>query len=49
MKQYNPELSENKESLEEVLDLPAVYKIIEAASGVKFDDEGNLAAAGILG
>lgn len=49
MKQYNPELSDNKESLEEVLDLPAVYKIIEAASGVKFDDEGNLAAAGILG
>ena len=49
MKQYNPELSENKDSLEEVLDLPAVYKIIEAASGVKFDDEGNLAAAGILG
>lgn len=49
MKQYNPELSENKESLEEVLDLPTVYKIIEAASGVKFDEAGNLAAAGILG
>jgi hypothetical protein len=49
MKQYNPELATDKETLEDVLDLPTVYKIIEAASGVKFDDEGNIAAAGIRG
>lgn len=33
MKQYKPELSENKEQLEELLDLPTVYEIIDAASG----------------
>lgn len=33
MKQYKPELAENIEKLEEVLDLPTVYKIVEAASG----------------
>lgn len=32
MQQYNPELA-SVEKLEEVLDLPTVYKIIEAASG----------------
>ena len=48
MKQYNPEL-DDKEKLEEVLDLPSVYKIIEAASGIKFDDQGNAAATGIRG
>lgn len=49
MKQYAPDLSADKASLEDVLDLPMVYKIIEAASGIKFDDEGNVAATGILG
>ena len=49
MKQYAPDLASDKSSLEDVLDLPMVYKIIEAASGIKFDDEGNVAAAGILG
>jgi inhibitor of KinA sporulation pathway (predicted exonuclease) len=48
MKQYNPDL-DNKETLEDILDLPAVYKIIEAASGIKFDDQGNAAATGIRG
>jgi len=33
MKQYKPELAEDIEKLEEVLDLPTVYKIVEAASG----------------
>jgi hypothetical protein len=35
MKQYNPELAEDIAKLEEVLDLPTVYKIVEAASGTK--------------
>jgi len=35
MKQYKPELAENIEKLEEVLDLPTVYKIVEAASGTR--------------
>lgn len=34
LKQYNPELLENVSSLEEVLDLPTVYKIVEGASGI---------------
>ena len=35
MKQYNPELAEDIKKLEEILDLPTVYKIVEAASGVQ--------------
>jgi len=34
MKQYKPEVAEDLEKLEEILDLPTVYKIVEAASGV---------------
>lgn len=33
MKQYKPELAEDPAKLEEVLDLPTVYRIVEAASG----------------
>jgi hypothetical protein len=42
MKQYKPELAENIEKLEEVLDLPTVYKIVEAASGAKLAASDNL-------
>ena len=34
MRQYKPELAEDLSKLEEVLDLPTVYEIIEEASGV---------------
>ena len=44
MKQYNPELAD-KEKLEDVIDLPTVYKIIEIASGVKLNDPNLMAAA----
>lgn len=33
MKQYSPELAEDKKKLEDILDLPTVYKIVGAASG----------------
>lgn len=33
MKQYNEELSKDPKKLEEVLDLPTVYAIVEVASG----------------
>lgn len=49
MEQYKPELATDKEALEDILDLPSVYRVIEAASGIKFDDQGNVKAAGILG
>ena len=41
MQQYNPDLAD-KSKLEDVLDLPTVYKIIEAASGVKLQDANAL-------
>lgn len=41
MKQYAPDLSLDRAKMEDLLDLPNVYKVIEAASGVKFDDSGN--------
>jgi hypothetical protein len=48
MKQYSPALAESKEALEDVMDLPNVYKVIEAAAGIKLDDQGNV-LAGIPG
>jgi hypothetical protein len=44
MKQYNNELAE-KEKLEEVIDLPTIYKVIEVAAGIKLNDPNALAAA----
>ena len=38
LKQYKPELAEDKEKLEDLLDLPTVYKIVEEASGVRLTD-----------
>ena len=38
MKQYKPELSEDIKTLEDLLDLPLVYKIVEEASGVRLAD-----------
>jgi len=49
MKQYAPDLSTDRERLEDNIDLPSVYKVVEAASGIKFDDEGNAQATGIRG
>lgn len=34
MRQYKPELADDLEVLEENLDLPTVYKIVEEASGI---------------
>jgi hypothetical protein len=49
MQQYSPDMASDRILLEDNIDLPSVYKVIEAASGIKFDDEGNVAAAGIRG
>jgi hypothetical protein len=49
MKQYEPSMSESREVLEDNIDLPGVYRVIEAAAGIKFDDSGNALAAGIVG
>lgn len=43
MKQYAPEIAENPEALEENIDLPTVYKIVEEASGI------SLGATSLIG
>ena len=45
MKQYKPELAEDLSKLEDVLDLPTVYQVVEAASGVNLSDTALLALA----
>ena len=42
MKQYKPELSEDVKKLEENIDLPTVYKIVEAASGIKLAEVSDV-------
>jgi hypothetical protein len=37
MRQYKPELAADMKALEDILDLPTVYNIIEAASGVNLN------------
>ena len=44
MKQYNAELA-TKELLEDIMDLPTVYKVIEVAAGIQLNDPNALAAA----
>jgi len=38
LKQYKPELAANEKALEDILDLPTVYKIVEEASGVNLSE-----------
>jgi hypothetical protein len=47
MEQYKPELAKDSEKLEDLLDLPTVYKIVEAASGVKLNDAADVLASTI--
>lgn len=49
MKQYAPDLSTDRDKFEDVADIKMVYRIIEAASGIKLDAEGNDLAVGTLG
>jgi inhibitor of KinA sporulation pathway (predicted exonuclease) len=44
MKQYSPELATDVKALEEILDLPTVYQIVEEASGINL---GNSPLGGI--
>jgi inhibitor of KinA sporulation pathway (predicted exonuclease) len=45
MRQYRPEIADDTAAIEENIDLPTVYAIVEAASGIKMSDIAN--AAGI--
>lgn len=49
MKQYAEKYATDRAELEDNIDLPSVYKVIEAAAGIKLDDQGNLLAAATLG
>jgi hypothetical protein len=40
MEQYAPEVAADAAKMEDLLDLPTVYKVIEAASGIKLGDSG---------
>jgi hypothetical protein len=42
MQQYKPELAGDIEKLEELLDLPTVYKIVEAASGINLSSVADV-------
>ena len=44
MKQYAPESADDLAALEDNLDLPTVYKIVEEASGVKLSDVTGMTA-----
>jgi len=45
MKQYKPDLGEDADKLEDLIDLPTVYQVIEAASGINLSDSALLALA----
>ncbi len=43
-KQFDPSLAANKETLEELLDIQTMYKILEIAADIKLNDPNLLAA-----
>jgi|TARA_B110000259_G_scaffold188458_1_gene247696 inhibitor of KinA sporulation pathway (predicted exonuclease) len=45
MRQYKPELADDLSALEDVLDLPTVYRVVEAASGIVLDDANVITTA----
>ena len=47
MKQYAPEIAESEKDLEEILYLPTVYKIVEAASGAELNEVASLMGSSI--
>jgi len=42
MKQYKPEIAEDLKVLEENIDLPTVYEVVEEASGINMSSVGNI-------
>ncbi len=47
MQQYGPDLLKDGKTLEEIIDLPTVYKIVEAASGINLAEVTSLLNASI--
>lgn len=46
LKQYKPEIADDLTALEDLLDLPTVYKLVEAASGINLTDTALLNGIG---
>lgn len=44
MRQYKPELADDLAKLEDIIDLPTVYEIVEAASGINLDSSNFISA-----
>lgn len=44
-----PDLVANRERLEEALDIPTIWKILEIAGGIKMNDPNQLAEAALVG
>jgi hypothetical protein len=42
MEQYKPELATDIAALEENIDLPTVYEIVETASGIKLSEAASI-------
>lgn len=42
LKQYAPELAEDRAKIEDSIDLPTIYKIIDVASGINLTDTASL-------
>ena len=45
MRQYKPELADDIANLEDLLDLPTVYRVVEAASGIVLDEANVITTA----
>jgi hypothetical protein len=48
MEQFSPDLSQDKEKFEEIIEVPTLMKILEVAGGLKLNDP-NPVAAGLVG
>jgi hypothetical protein len=48
LEQLKPELAEDREKFEEVIEVPTMMKILEVAGGLKLNDP-NLGVAGLAG
>lgn len=45
LKQYKPELAEDRKKIEDLFDLPTIYKVIDVASGMNLSDTSALMGA----
>jgi hypothetical protein len=48
MQQFNPDLAEDKDKFEEIIEVPTLMKILEVAGGLNLNDP-NLTATSLVG